>query len=178
MPTNGSQADCALGSDLPALSLGGKRSDKFETENRADSLHVAGIPSDEHDTGFAATESDKHVEDEAPRHAGEIEGTFRPKPGKRQPKRIPRRHRRSQDAPTPEKWCQDLLVQLLPVAGRSSAGPELGCHNRAEIEPRGFPGDKRFEGGVSDRLSGGVDVTVGVQGVLPHRPAPIESDRS
>lgn len=67
----------------------GKRSYEFELEDRADPLHIAGIPRDEDDTGFAATESDEHVEDEAPWHAREIKGALRSKLRERQAERVP-----------------------------------------------------------------------------------------
>jgi hypothetical protein len=65
-----------------------------------------------------------------------------------------------------------MLFQSAPIAGRPTASPELGCDNRAEIEARSFSCGECFEGGASDRLSGGIDIAVGVQRVLPHRSAP------
>ena len=40
----------------------GKRSAEIESENRADSCHVAGIPSDEHSPGFAATDLSDRID--------------------------------------------------------------------------------------------------------------------
>ena len=69
-----------------------------------------------------------------------------------------------------------MFFQPAPVTGGPTTGPELGGYDRTEVESRAFAINKGFEGLVNGWHSGGVNVAIGVQRILPHR-TPTELNR-